>query len=123
MMYNIRSGTIRWQIPDFLSDDNNNVCSFPTFTCKISTLKVLPSKFRQGSWSTTFTTGPFDGIYKMYKRHFYIFYLRQSTTYAHEHNRQTHTHRETNKPIAIDEILQICLKLVDRVCSKCFGLC
>ena len=27
MLYNIRSGAIRWQIPDFLSDDNSNVCS------------------------------------------------------------------------------------------------
>ena len=27
MMYSIRTGVIRWQIPDFLSDGNNNVCS------------------------------------------------------------------------------------------------
>ena len=27
MMYNIRSGTNRWQIPDILSDGNSNVCS------------------------------------------------------------------------------------------------
>ena len=27
MTYNIPSVAIRWQIPDFLSDDNNNVCS------------------------------------------------------------------------------------------------
>ena len=32
MMYNIGSGAIRWQIPDFLSDSNNDVCSFPAFT-------------------------------------------------------------------------------------------
>ena len=26
MMYNIRGGAIRWQIGDFLSDCNSNVC-------------------------------------------------------------------------------------------------
>ena len=28
MIYNIRSGAIRWQIPDFPSDDNSIVCSY-----------------------------------------------------------------------------------------------
>ena len=27
MFYNERSVAIRWQIPDFLSDDNSDVCS------------------------------------------------------------------------------------------------
>ena len=27
MTYNIRSGVMRWQMPDFLSDGNSNVCS------------------------------------------------------------------------------------------------
>ena len=30
MMYNIRSGAIRWQIHDFLSDGNSNVCQYLT---------------------------------------------------------------------------------------------
>ena len=34
LMYNIRSGTIRWQMPDFLSDVNSNVCIFSAFTCQ-----------------------------------------------------------------------------------------
>ena len=31
MMYNNRSGTIQWQIYDFLTDGNSNVCIFPVF--------------------------------------------------------------------------------------------
>ena len=27
MIYNVRGGVIRWQIHDFLSDDNSNICS------------------------------------------------------------------------------------------------
>ena len=26
MLYNTRNGAIRWQIPDFLSDENSNIC-------------------------------------------------------------------------------------------------
>ena len=43
-MYNIRSDAIRWQIPDFLSDGNSNVCIFPAFTCQNSHLKSLTLK-------------------------------------------------------------------------------
>ena len=39
MTYNIRSGAIRWQTPDFLSDGNSYVCNFPAFTCQNSHLK------------------------------------------------------------------------------------
>ena len=35
-------------------------------------------------------------------------------TYANDFNRQTDTHTETDKPIAIDEILQICLKVDEK---------
>ena len=46
MMYIIRSGAIRWQIPDILSHGNNNVCMFPAFTCKNSYLKSLTLKIQ-----------------------------------------------------------------------------
>ena len=39
-MYNIRSGAIRWQITDFLSDGNSNVCSFLTFIDQNNQLTV-----------------------------------------------------------------------------------
>ena len=40
MIYNIRSEAIRWQIPDFLSDGNSNVCIFIAFTYQNSHLKM-----------------------------------------------------------------------------------
>ena len=45
MMYNIRSGAIRWKIPDLLSDGNSNVCIFQHLLVKIVTWKVSPWKF------------------------------------------------------------------------------
>ena len=44
MMDSIRSGTIRLQISDFLSDVNSNVCIFRAFTCKNSQLESLTMK-------------------------------------------------------------------------------
>ena len=44
MMDSIRSGTIRLQVPDFLSDDNSNVCIFQAFTCQNSQLESLTLK-------------------------------------------------------------------------------
>ena len=44
MMYNIRSGAIRWKIHDFLSDDNGDVWIFPTDTCQNGQLKSLTLK-------------------------------------------------------------------------------
>ena len=43
-MYNISSGAIRWQIPDFLSDDNSNVCIFPVDNYQNIHLKILTFK-------------------------------------------------------------------------------
>ena len=43
-MYNIRSGAIRWQIPDFLSDGDSYVCIFPAITCQNSHFKSLTLK-------------------------------------------------------------------------------
>ena len=44
---------------------------------------------------------------------FYICDFRKYVTYVNDYNRQTHrhahTHRETDKPMAIGDILQICL--------------
>ena len=39
-MYNIRSGVIRLEILDFLSDDSSSVCIFQPFLAKIATWKV-----------------------------------------------------------------------------------
>ena len=39
MTYNIPGGAIRWQIPDFLSDSNSNVCTFQRLLVKIAALK------------------------------------------------------------------------------------
>ena len=46
LMYNVRSGIIRWHIPDFLSDCNSNVSSFPMFTSHNSHLKSLTLKIK-----------------------------------------------------------------------------
>ena len=43
-MDSIRSGTIRLQIPDFLSDGNSNKCIFRAFTCQNSQLESLTLK-------------------------------------------------------------------------------
>ena len=50
MMYNIRSGAIRWQIPVFLSDGNSHVCIFQRLLVKIFDLDDLGQ-----SRSTIFT--------------------------------------------------------------------
>ena len=52
----------------------------------------------------------------IYKRHFYILYFPWGTICANKSNRQTDT--ETDKLIAIREILQICLKNVNRYRSQ-----
>ena len=44
MMDSIPSGTIRLQIPDFLSDGNSNVHFFRAFTCQNSKLENLTLK-------------------------------------------------------------------------------
>ena len=41
MMYNIRSGAIRWQIPYFLSDDNCNVCFISHLLQNIQKLRQI----------------------------------------------------------------------------------
>ena len=41
-IHNNRSGTIRWQIADFLSDGNHNFCIFQPILVKIATWKVWP---------------------------------------------------------------------------------
>ena len=46
---------------------------------------------------------------KIYKSFFYIFDFRSGVTYANDFNRQTHT--QTDKPMAIGEILQIRQKM------------
>ena len=44
---------------------------------------------------------------------FYIYDFRQGVTYAYDFNIQTHTHTEMDKPVAIGEIWQICLKITE----------
>ena len=61
MTYNNRSGAIWWKIPDFLSDDNNNVCIFKHLIVKITICKVWPWRLRWRSLTTTFAVMPFDG--------------------------------------------------------------
>ena len=41
MTYNIRCGTIRWKISDFLFDDNSNACIFQHILVKIVEKFVL----------------------------------------------------------------------------------
>ena len=64
MTYNIRSGAIRWQTPDFLSVGNGNVCIFPAFTSQISYSKSLTLKIWVSSVSKAFAKVPFDGKYQ-----------------------------------------------------------
>ena len=40
MVYNIRSGAIRWQIPDFLSDGNSKVCVLQCLIVEIATSEL-----------------------------------------------------------------------------------
>ena len=91
-MYNIRSA-IRWQIPDFLSDSNSNICNFfLRFLLKIATSKVCPSKFRSRSRSTIFAMISFDDKYQNLQTsslHFFIFAKVQIDRHIHTH---THTH-------------------------------
>ena len=44
MTYNIHSGAIRLQIPDFISDGNRNVCIIQRLLVKMATSKVWPWK-------------------------------------------------------------------------------
>ena len=64
MMDSIRSGTIRLQMPDFLSDGNSNVCIFRAFTYQNDPLESLTLKFREWARSTTFEMVQFDGKYQ-----------------------------------------------------------
>ena len=48
MMYNICSGTIQWQIPDFLSDGNSNVYIFQLLNVKTVTWKFDLQNLGQG---------------------------------------------------------------------------
>ena len=74
MMYNIRSGVIRWKIPGLLSDGNQNVWIFQPLLVEMATWNVWPWKFCSWSWSTTFALVPFDGKYEsMYKSFVGIF--------------------------------------------------
>ena len=76
--YNIRSGAIRWQIPDFISDNICHVCSnfhrLRGFSKWRKMPKLLPWKFRSRSLSTTFEMFPFDGKYQpLWKSNLNIF--------------------------------------------------
>ena len=57
-MYNIPSGSIRWQISDFLSDDNSNVCSFLIFSCQNSHLKTFTLKSKDNVTEYNILNGP-----------------------------------------------------------------
>ena len=72
MLYNIRNGVIRWQIPHFLSDGNSNVYIFPALLVKITTFKEFDLDLRSRSSSTTCTMISFDG--KKYERHMKVMY-------------------------------------------------
>ena len=48
MTFNIRSGAIRWQIPDFMSD-RNNILIFPAFACQNNHLKFDLENVGQGN--------------------------------------------------------------------------
>ena len=58
MMDSIRSGTIRLQIPDFLSDGNSNVCIFRAFTCQNSQLESLILKMQGKIMEYSIRNGP-----------------------------------------------------------------
>ena len=78
MEYNIRNGPIWWQQFDFLSDGNNHVCSFSSFTCQNSHLKRLTLKiknFRLRSWSTTFAMVHSTANINHYKNYTWVFSL------------------------------------------------
>ena len=98
----------------------------------INILDLLPSK-SQGHGVQFWQCRLSMANVKIYKRHFYILYFLYGMTCAHDCNRQTdrqtdrqkdrqtdrHTYRQTDtharaeldKPIAIGEILHICLKM------------
>ena len=48
MMYNIRGSAIRWQIHDFLSDGNSNVCSISRLLRDIGKINKM-QKFALGN--------------------------------------------------------------------------
>ena len=48
---------------------------------------------------------------KIYQRHFFTFFIFANVRPVLMKVKLTQTHTETGKPIAIDEILQICLTL------------
>ena len=63
MMCNIWSGAIRWQIPDFLSDDNSNVCILQQILIKIANSKILSWKLKSRPLTTAFAVVSFVGDY------------------------------------------------------------
>ena len=61
---------------------------------------------------------PFDGKYQNLQTAIFTFWIfanvRPVRTKVTDTHTQTHTHRETDKPIAIGEILQIFLKYLEK---------
>ena len=102
-MYNIRSGAIRWQIPDFLSDGNSNVCSSSHHLRDIretNKIKIVwPWKWRSKSKSRR--TGltywicliPYSWIFIILENWEHSFSQKETHTHT---NKQTHTHKQTN---------------------------
>ena len=60
MIYNIRSGAKRRQIPDFLSDVNSNICSFPSFISQYSQWKRLNLKILVKVMEYNIHNGPIE---------------------------------------------------------------
>ena len=63
MIRNIRSGTIPYQIPDFQSDGNSNVCIFQPIRVKYP-FEMFDLENLGQFIDTTFAVMPFDGEYQ-----------------------------------------------------------
>ena len=103
-------------LTDFLSDGNSNVCILERFLVKIATWKFDLEDLGQGQQNTISQCRYSMENVKIYKRHFFTFLIihnvwpeRTKVTHVNRQN-QTHPHTDTNKPIAVGEILQSCLK-------------
>ena len=102
-MYNTHSDAIQWQIPDFLSNGDSNVCIFSIYLLKLPPENIDLENLGQGhgvqfsQWRHSM-----ENI-KIYKCCFYIFILSKvrsmRTKVADTHrDSQKHTQTETDKP-------------------------
>ena len=105
--HDVQHSQLRWQILDFLSDGNNNICPNSHYLWDIQKsrkiLELWPWKWRSRSWSRRTELALFDWKCSILYCWFFRILATQQHRFAHKVDTRTHTQRAT-EVLTIDKI-------------------